>query len=94
MEGGVPNAMTEALCTGCVMAITQIESYRDCIGNDEAGLSTPIGDAERFSDILVKLCTESDLDKMSKASYDRGQELFNLEKIAGEIYGKLCARGF
>lgn len=94
MEGGVPNAMTEALCTGCVMAITQIESYRDCIGNDEAGLSAPIGDAERFSDILVKLCTESDLDKMSKASYDRGQELFNLEKIAGEIYGKLCARGF
>jgi len=94
MEGGVPNAMTEALCTGCVMAITQIESYRDCIGENEAGLSAPIGDAENFSKILLELCKERDLSKMSKASYNRGKELFNLEKIAGDIYGKLCAGGF
>lgn len=94
MEGGVPNSMAEALCSGCVMAITQIEGYKDCIGDDEAGLSVPVGDTEGFSVMLLRLCTEMDLEQMSKASYSRGKRFFNMEKIVEEIYGKLCDRGF
>ena len=94
VEGGTPNAFAEAICTGCVMAVTRISAYRDIIGEDEAGLSAPIGDTKAFADILIKLCNDEGLEEKSKAAYERGKELFSLERTVEMLYGKLRDKGF
>lgn len=94
VEGGTPNALAEAVCTGCVMAITQIDAYKDIIGEDEAGLSVPIGDREAFSQMLIKLCNDPDLERMGKAAFERGKQIYNLEAIVDDLYGKIFDRGF
>lgn len=92
-EGG-PNAWAEAMCAGNVMAVTRIDAYKDFIGNDECGLSCPIDDEAAFTEMLLKLCTECDLDKMSRAAFEIGRTKYNFEKVVEDIYGKLCDRGF
>lgn len=94
VEGGTPNAFSEAICTGCVMAVTRISAYRDIIGEDEAGLSAPIGDSKAFADILVKLCNDERLEEKSKAAYERGKEFYSLERTVEMLYGKLRDKGF
>ena len=92
-EGG-PNAVAEAVCAGDVIAITQIEASKDFIGDNESGMSVPIDDAEGFARMLLELCTKCDLKKMSSAAYERGKKLFRLDVTVGELYGKLCDKGF
>lgn len=92
-EGGTPNAMAEAICTGCVMAITKIGAYRDIIGENETGGYADIGDEESYANMLLDLIKNKDLRKMSLKAYERGKEMYNLEKIVGDIYGRLCAKG-
>jgi glycosyltransferase involved in cell wall biosynthesis len=93
MEGGVQNAMAEAICSGCVIATTKISAYLDATGNNEYGLDTDIDDENGFSDILLKLATNCDLSEMSMKAYKTGCSVFNMESIVGDIYGKLCDKG-
>ncbi len=92
-EGGTPNAMAEAVCSGCVMAITKIGAYKDVIGDNESGLCVDVSDEEGFGEMLVELIQKSDLEKMSKVSHERGNKLYNMENIVRDIYGRLCAKG-
>ncbi len=94
VEGGTPNAFAEALCTGCVMAITRINAYNDILGDNETGKSVPIGDTKAFTDMLIELCNADDLEKKSLAAYERGKELYSLERAVDMLYGKLCDKGF
>ena len=89
MEGGVPNAMSEAICSGCVIATSKIDAFLDATGNGEYGRSVDIDDENGFSDILMELVTKCDLSQMSMKAYEAGRLDFNMEKIVGEIYGKL-----
>lgn len=93
MEGGVPNAMVEAICTGCVIATTKISAYQDATGNNEYGRCVELDDEKGFSDMLLELVTKCDLPEMSLKAYNAGKSAFNMEKIVGEIYGKLCDKG-
>ncbi len=93
-EGGTPNAMSEAVCSGCVIATTKILAYKDIIGENEAGMCSEIEDEKGFSDMLRVLLGSCDLEKMSQAAYDRGKKIYNLERTVEDIYGKLCAKGF
>lgn len=92
-EGGTPNAVAEAVCSGDVMAVTQIEAYRDIIGENESGLSAPIDDTKAFADMLVELCTKKDLKQMSLCGYERAKKIYYLDAIVGELYGKICDKG-
>lgn len=93
LEGGTPNAMSEAICTGCVMAITKIGAYQDIIGDGETGGYTDTDDEDAYADMLLDLIKNKDLAKMSLNAYKRGKEMYNLEKIVGDIYGRLCTKG-
>ena len=92
-EGGVNNAMAEALCAGMVFGITQFDAYEDITGQGESGESVPVGQVTVFADMLARLCNRKDLASMSEAAYKRGEMLFDMKKIVGEIYGKLCDKG-
>ncbi len=93
-EGGCPNSTAEALCSGCAIVITQISAYVDIIGDDEAGLSSPIDDVHSFAQNLIFVCNNPELNAMSRKAYKRGMTYYNMEKIVEEIYGKLSSRGF
>ncbi len=93
-EGGTPNAISEALCSGCVMAITKFSAYEDILADNKTGLSAEIDNGEDFANILLRLIHESDLRKMSQAAYERGNKLYNMERIVADLYGKLCDKGF
>lgn len=91
-EGGTPNALAEALCSGLAMAVTKVDAYEDIIGEDESGMSVDIGDIAGFAEMLIKLCNEADIRQMSENAYRRGNEFFNMENIVSELYDKIAER--
>ena len=89
-EGGTPNVIAEALWAGCALAITKIDAYEDAIGNEYCGKAAPIYDAPAFSQILLDLCTHSNLEQLSLNARKHGYEFFDMEKIVGGLYEQLC----
>lgn len=85
-EGGT-NVFGEALTAGCVIASTDLASARDAVGEDmQCGLVSPVNDHEAFSDILLSLCTNVNLKKMSESAVERGMKYFQMESIVADIY--------
>ena len=89
-EGGTPNVVAEALWAGCVLAVTEFDAYLDAIGNGCCGKSAPINDVNAFSQILLELCTNCDLEQMSKNARKHGENFLDMEKIVGGLYEQLC----
>ena len=90
LEGGTPNVVAEALWAGCVLAVTEFDAYLDAIGNGCCGKSSPINDVIAFSQILLELCTDCDLEQMSQNARKHGENFLDMEKIVGGLYEQLC----
>ena len=80
MEGGAPNVISEALRSGCVMAITKFDAYTDIIDDGRCGVASKIDDVEAYADVICRLCNEADLEKMSKAAYENAVSRYNYDK--------------
>ncbi|MCR5507627.1 MAG: glycosyltransferase family 4 protein [Lachnospiraceae bacterium] len=95
IEGGTPNVISEALYTGCAIAVTQFDAYLDATGplDDEdriCGMSSPVDDLEGYKGILKELCNSMDLVDYQRNARWRGEKYFDSIKIERELYGKLC----
>lgn len=84
-EGGTPNAIAEALYSGCVVAITKIDEYQDAIGNGLCGLASEIGDADGFADILLELCQSERLDEMCRDAYRYAHSVYDMERVVARL---------
>ncbi len=94
-EGGTPNVIAEALHAGCVIAVTKIDAYEDAIGistdkDNICGKAASINNVEGFSKILLELCIQEDLQKLSQNAMKRAEEIYDMEKIVGKLYEQLC----
>lgn len=85
-EGGTPNVIAEALYAGNAIAITKIDEYQDATGHGRCGLISEINNVSGFADILLKLCQDSNLEKMCQYAYGYAQENFNMEKAVAKLY--------
>lgn len=85
-EDGTPNEIAETLYAGNVIAITKIDEYQDAIGHGRCGFVSEINDVSGFSDILLKLCQDINLEKMCQYAYAYAQENFNMEKAVAKLY--------
>lgn len=85
-EGGSPNVIGEALRNGCVMAVTKIDAYEDITYNSKCGLACEINDVQQLSEILIKLCTDSDIKAMSKLSYENALNNYDYRKSIRAIH--------
>ncbi len=95
IEGGTPNVISEALYSGCAIAITMFDAYLDAIGpleeNDRiCGKASTIDDVEGYASILKELCLSDRLGVYQKNARWRAEEYFDAVKIERYLYGKLC----
>lgn len=98
IEGGTPNVISEALYTGCAIALTMFDAYPDAIGpldDDDkiCGMAAPVDDVEGYANILKKLCMSEILGEYQKNARWRAEKYFDSEKIERYLYGKLCNEG-
>ncbi len=91
-EGGTPNAAAEALYSGCVMAVTRIDAWEDCIGKGKCGAVADTGDTKGFAEVLKDLCLNSDLKTMSENAREYAKEMFNMEKNVLWLFDRLKER--
>lgn len=85
-EGGTPNVIAEALNFGCVTAVTKIDAYVEAIADGKCGLASEIDDISGFAAILLELCMNKCLDKLSEQALQYGMKHFNMEKIVAKLY--------
>ncbi len=88
-EGGTPNVVAEALNFGCVTAVTKIDAYAEAIADGKCGLATEINDISGFAAILLELCMNKELDKMSEQALQYGMTHFDMERIVACLYALL-----
>jgi glycosyltransferase involved in cell wall biosynthesis len=91
-EGGTPNAASEALYSGCVMAVTKIDAWEDCTGKGRCGAAAEVGDLEGYARILKELCLNTNLEKMSRNAREYAKEMFNMEKNVLWLFNRLKER--
>ena len=91
-EGGTPNAASEALYSGCVMAVTKFDAWEDCIGKGKCGEAVNTGDTEGFANVLKNLCLNADLKKMSESAIDYAKDMFDMEKNVLWLFNRLKER--
>jgi predicted metal-dependent phosphoesterase TrpH/glycosyltransferase involved in cell wall biosynthesis len=63
-SGGVrmaPALIRKALAAGAVPVVSDLELYRELVGDGERGLLFPVGDAQTAAAQITRLCTEDDL---------------------------------
>lgn len=82
---GTPNVAAEALNAGCVMAVSRIDAYDEIINGGECGMSAEINDIRGFGQILLQLCKDKNLPKMSKNAYEYGRHHFDMERIVARL---------
>lgn len=85
-EGGTPNVIAEALYAGNAIAITKIDEYQDATDNGYCGLVSDIDDISGFSDILLRLCLDENLEKKCRHAYNYAQQNFDMEKAVAKLY--------
>ncbi len=88
-EGGTPNVVAEALTAGCVMAVTKFDAWEDAIDGGKCGKAVDVNDIEGFSDILLELCTHSELPQLSRNAYDFAIRNYDMENIVAKLYEML-----
>lgn len=89
VEGGAPNVIAEALFSGCVIAVSDIDAYEDCIDGGKCGKVSKTGDAKDFARSLVELCYAPNLREMSESAKEYAKEKFDMKKIVDEVYAKV-----
>lgn len=95
IEGGTPNVISEALYSGCAIALTMFDAYLDAVGPlDEddriCGKAVPIDDIEGYACMLKELCMDEGLNEYQKNARWRAEKYFDAVEIERYLYGKLC----
>ena len=90
LEGGTPNVIAEALHAGCALALTKFDAYEDALGEESCGLAAFIDNRKEYADILLQLCTNEDLKKLSQNAVKQAEDFYDMEKIVGGLYEQLC----
>lgn len=85
LEGGTPNVIAEALHAGCAIAVTKIDAFEDATDYGRCGRSAQIGDVDGFAEILYQLCTDEDLEQLSRHAYEYSRTDFDMEKIVARV---------
>ena len=86
VEGGTPNVIAEALCNGCVIAITRIDSCDEATNAQKCGRIANLEDVDGFADILLELGQSSQLEKMAREALHYGHEHFDMRRITDQLY--------
>ncbi len=89
MEGGTPNVIAEALCAGCVTAVTQIDACMEATDDERCGRTAHIDDVKDLGRVYLELATSSKLEEMSKRAYQYGRGHFDMENIVDKLYERL-----
>ena len=71
---------------GNAIAITRIDEYQDATDNGYCGLASDIDDISGFSDILLRLCLDENLEKKCRHAYNYAQQNFDMEKAVAKLY--------
>lgn len=85
LEGGTPNVIAEALTAGDVIACTKIDEYQEATDSGRCGMSSEIGDAAGFADVLLSLCKSAHLEEMSIRAGVYAKENFDMEQIVARL---------
>ena len=97
-SGGVrtaPGVAREAFAAGAVPVVSDLELYRELVGEGERGLLFPVGDAVTLSAQLQRLATDADLRSRLRDKGRTGGEGRNWKDVAGDLealYRRLAAR--
>lgn len=86
---GAPNVITEALASGCTIAVSEFDAYEDCIDRGRCGSSAKIGDVHGFAGILLKLIQDPDLKEKSERAREYAKKNFDMKKIVDDLYARL-----
>lgn len=86
VEGGTPNVVAEALYAGDCIAISKIDEYQDATDHGRCGLAAEVYDVDMFSENLLRLCRDTDLDAMGRHAYHYARANFDMEEITAKLY--------
>lgn len=86
VEGGTPNVISEALRCGCVTALTKFDAYEDGIYNGRCGVAAEIDNVEEYSQCLLSLCKNENLEDMSAHAYKYATSVFDYRKIVMRLH--------
>ena len=83
---GTPNVISQALISGCAMAVTRFEAWKDCIDDGRCGVVAEINDVPGFSQKLLELCRNQQLESMCRRAYEYGIKNYDMRKVVDHIY--------
>ena len=89
-SGGVrtaPGVAREALAAGAVPVVSDLELYRELVGDGERGLLFPLGDALTLAAQLERLCTDAELRRGLGAKGRSGGEGRGWPEVTDELEG-------
>jgi predicted metal-dependent phosphoesterase TrpH/glycosyltransferase involved in cell wall biosynthesis len=97
-SGGVrmaPAQIRKALAAGAVPVVSDLELYRELVGDGERGLLFPIGDAETAAAQIARVCTDAALREELREQARTGGEARPWGEVADDletVYRRLVAR--
>lgn len=85
---GISNSLLEALAMGlpCVSTDCPCGGSRMLIGEDEAGLLTPVGDEVSFYQAMKRIAEDNELRRTLSENAGRVRDLFSEELIVGRYF--------
>ena len=87
---GMPNALLEAMASGCAIVCTDVPGNRDLITDDRTGLTVPARDSNALADAVMKLLGSRDLsDRLGTAASAVARESYDNRSVTArylEIY--------
>ncbi|HET8593132.1 MAG TPA: glycosyltransferase [Solirubrobacterales bacterium] len=97
-SGGVraaPGVLRKALAAGAVPVASDLELYRELVGEGERGLLFPLGDAQTLAAQLLRLCTDSELRERLRAAARESGEARDWREVTDDVeavYRRLVGR--
>jgi predicted metal-dependent phosphoesterase TrpH/glycosyltransferase involved in cell wall biosynthesis len=97
-SGGVrvaPGLIRKALAAGAVPVVSDMELYRELVGDGERGLLFPIGDAQTLAAQIERLCSEPALREELRARRRAGGEGRSWSEVADDleaVYRRVAGR--
>jgi len=85
-EGGTPNVVSEALHSGCVMAVTKFDAYEDAIDRGRCGAASALFDIPGFANNLLSLCQNPGLEELSQNAYQYALRTYDMEFVVKRLH--------